>query len=166
VEERELAKTLAKGPSTKPPRQHIQSTTNAADSVFFYAFQAHGWIGREEERGKWRVRCPWDDQHTKGKTFDGSMVLYAPGSGHTLGYQHCSHAHCQARDSRDVLRYFSRDELAQAEREAGLPTFNPNGQPPQHLNSAKGGLRTIAAERVLARGGIRTVDAKEVATWR
>jgi hypothetical protein len=96
--------------------------------VFFYAFKSKGRIGKEEERGKWRVRCPWDNQHSKGKAFDGSTVLYAPGSGHSLGYLHCSHAHCQARNSRDVLRCFSRDELAHAAHAAGLPAFSPNGR--------------------------------------
>jgi hypothetical protein len=120
TEERELAQTLTKRPDSKPPWGYTHSPINAGYGVFFYAFKSKGWIGKEDEQGKWRVRCPWDDQHTKGKAFDGSTVLYAPGSGHTLGYLHCSHAHCQARDSRDVLWCFSRDELAHAEHEAGL----------------------------------------------
>jgi hypothetical protein len=145
MEERELAKTLAKRPNSKAPREHTQSTINAGDGVFFYAFKSKGWIGKEEERGKWRVRCPWDDQHSKGKAFDGSTVLYGPSSGHTLGYLHCSHTHCQARDSRDVLRCFSRDELAQAEHEAGLPTFNPNRQCHQsHISTNRKGRWTFS----------------------
>jgi hypothetical protein len=128
MEERGLAKILAKRRSTKPLREHTKGIINAGDGVFFYAFKSKGWIGKEEERGKWRVRCPWDGQHSKGKAFDGSTVLYAPGPGHTLGYLHCSHAHCQARDSRDILRCFSRDELTRAEHAAGLPAFSPNGR--------------------------------------
>jgi hypothetical protein len=127
MEKRELAKTLAKRPRTQARPAHVNSSVNAGDGVFFYAFKARGWIDKAIEAGKWNVHCPWDDQHTKGKAFDGSTVLYAPGAGHTLGWLHCSHAHCQHRDSRDVLGCFSREELSAAEREAGVPPFTPQG---------------------------------------
>jgi hypothetical protein len=123
MEEREIAKTLAKRPKKPAQRQQQVAVVSAGHGVFFYAFQARGWIDREVEPGKWKVQCPWHDQHTKGEAFDTSTVLYEPGSGHTLGWVHCSHAHCQARDSRDVLACFSRDELTHAERAAGLLPF-------------------------------------------
>jgi hypothetical protein len=154
--EHEVAKTLAKRPSPRLSPSHVTSTVNAGHGLLFYAFKARGWAGKAVEAGKWHVRCPWDAQHTKGTAFDGSTVLYAPGSGSTLGWLHCSHAHCQHRDSRDVLACFSRDELAQAERTAGLHDRD---------YAASDGLRTIAAQRVVARGGIRTVDAAEIISW-
>jgi hypothetical protein len=152
VEERELAKTLAKRPSARPRRKLGETSVNAGDGVFFYAFQARGWMGQKIEAGKWAVQCPWQNQHTKGQAFDSSTVLYAPGSGDTLGWLHCSHAHCQARDSRDVLACFSRDELTQAERAAGLPPFKPvtTGISGQHLSSAKSiGPRPLLGARYL-----------------
>jgi hypothetical protein len=105
--------------------------------VLFHAFQSRGWIGDALEAGKWRVRCPWEDQHTKGKSFDSSTVLYAPSSGHTLGWWHCSHAHCQGRDLRDVLVLFSHTELERAGALAGVHdrVISVNGGSPWHPRS-------------------------------
>ena len=119
--ERRLAQTLAKRMTVTPrPREHVNSAINAGDGVLFYAFEARGWIGEALEPGKWCVRCPWNDRHTKGTDFDSSTILYAPGAGETLGWLHCSHAHCQTRDIRAVLDCFTRGDLSQAERAAGL----------------------------------------------
>jgi hypothetical protein len=159
--ERQLAKTLAKRPTpTRPPRAHVNSLVHAGDGVLFHAFQARGWIGHTLEPDKWSARCPWDDQHTKGEAFDTSTVLYAPGSGGTLGYLHCSHAHCQSRDSRDVLVCFSRDELAQAERAAGVLAGGIR------TTRRRQAIRAISVQEVLARGGLRTIAAAEVMPWR
>jgi hypothetical protein len=57
---------------------------------------------------------------SKGAPFNTSTILYAPGSGDTLGWLHCSHAHCQARDVREVLKVFSTDEIDRAQQAAGL----------------------------------------------
>jgi hypothetical protein len=59
---------------------------------------------------------------------------------------------------RDVLRLFTPSELDQGRQAAGIV---------DHHHSAKSGIRTIAAQQVLARGGLRTVNAKkEVGAWR
>jgi hypothetical protein len=119
--ERELAKTLVRKPATRGSREHrYETAVHGGDGVLFYAFQARGWLGDAVEPGKWAVRCPWDDLHTKGAAFNTSTVLFAPGSGDTFGWLHCSHAHCQQRDIRDVLRQFSDQELEQAKRAAGV----------------------------------------------
>jgi P4 family phage/plasmid primase-like protien len=125
-EERELAKTLTrKKGRTKKRREDSDAFVDAGDGVFFHAFKARGWIGKATDTGMWTVRCPWQDRHTKGDEFDSSTVLYAPGLGDTLGYVYCKHAHCQSLDTRDVLNCFSRQELDDAERAAGLPPFRP-----------------------------------------
>jgi hypothetical protein len=121
-DERELAKTLGKKPSKRVPREHRHAVVSVGDGVLFYAFKARGWVGETLDSGKWSVKCPWEDQHSKGATFNTSTVLFAPGSGDTFGWLHCSHAHCQYRDIRDVLRVFSEDELDRAKREAGVMT--------------------------------------------
>jgi hypothetical protein len=88
-EERELAKTLAKRPTSGRRRQAPpRSLVNVGDGVLFQAFQSRGWIGHVLEAGKWSARCPWEDQHTKGETFDTSTVLFAPSAGDTLGWLH------------------------------------------------------------------------------
>jgi P4 family phage/plasmid primase-like protien len=125
-EERELAKTLTKKKGRpRKRREEADVSVDAGDGVFFHAFQARGWIGKAMGAGMWSVRCPWQDRHTKGEEFDSSTVLYAPGSGDTLGYVFCKHAHCQTLDTRDVLKCFSRQELEAAEHTAGLPPFVP-----------------------------------------
>jgi hypothetical protein len=121
--ERELAQTLARKPSKRAPQEHRHETAvYGGDGVLFYAFKARGWLGEAIESGKWSVKCPWDDQHTKGAALDTSTVLFAPGVGDTLGWLHCSHNHCQQRDIRDVLKLFSDDELQRAKRETGVMT--------------------------------------------
>jgi hypothetical protein len=121
--EHELAKTLARKPSTREPPAHRHETpAYGGDGVLFYAFQARGWLGDAIEPGKWSVKCLWDDLHTKGTAFNTSTVLFAPGSGDTFGWLHCSHTHCQAKDLRDVLKCFSEDELYQAKHRAGIDT--------------------------------------------
>jgi hypothetical protein len=133
--------------------------------VLFYAFKARGWLGKELEPGKWSVLCPWNDQHTKGKTFDTSTVLFAPGAGDTLGFLFCSHAHCQARDSRDVLRLFSRAELDDAAQEAGLPPFRTDtssGTSGEHRFSAKRGGHHTREWRT-ARALQRQREAEDIA---
>jgi hypothetical protein len=168
--ERELAKTLAKRPSTRrSPVEDTRPHVDAGSGVLFYAFKARDWLGKELESGKWSVLCPWNDQHTEGKTFDTSTVLYAPGAGDTLGFLFCWHAHCQARDSCNVLRLFSRAELDDAAREAGLPPFRTVtslGTAGDHRFSAKRCLRMIETKAVIARRGLRTIDARELSAWR
>jgi hypothetical protein len=121
--ERELAKTLAKRLKTSRPRQEErQSHGDAGDGALFHAFKNRGWMGRQIEAGKWSVRCPWEDQHTKGTAFNTSTILWGPGSGEVWGWLHCSHAHCQTHDIRDVLKVFTDDELTRAKKAAGIET--------------------------------------------
>jgi hypothetical protein len=136
IAERELAKTLARKPSTRAPREHRhERAIYGGDGVLFYAFQARGWLGDAIEPGKWAVRCPWDDLHTKGTAFNTSTVLFGPGAGDTFGWLHCSHGHCQQRDIRDVLRVFSDEELAQAKQQAGIIT--PTAQSKRQIRMYK-----------------------------
>jgi hypothetical protein len=153
----EQAVSLGKRPSANTPRLRVSDSASAGEGLLYHVFAGRGWIGSAIEANKWAVACPWEDTHTMGKRFDTSTVLWAPGPGDAVGWWHCSHSHCQGRDLRDVLRLFSPSELDQARQAAGIVDF---------YHSATGGLRTIAAQQVLARGGLRTVDAKEVAAWR
>jgi hypothetical protein len=127
-QEMDMAKTLTKRPGM--PRKQREDTlitvAAAGDGALYHAFRSRGWIGRQIEAGKWSVRCPWEDRHTKGAPFNTSTVLFGPGPGDRWGWLHCSHAHCQGRDLRDVLRLFSESELIPAKREAGVIT------PPAH----------------------------------
>jgi hypothetical protein len=152
------AASLGKRASTRARRAWPAVTySSTGEGLLYQAFSARGWVGDAIEPGKWAVRCPWSGEHTNGEDFDTSTVLWAPGSGEEVGWWYCSHAHCQGRDLKDVLALFTPSELDRAREAVGIP---------DRCHPRKGGLRTIAASRVLARGGIRTVDAKEVAAWR
>jgi hypothetical protein len=151
AEEQQLAGTLAKRATTlRRSRPRAAPVTRAGDGILFYAFQARGWIGYTIEVGKWAVACPWEDQHSKGTRFNTSSILYAPGEGETLGWLHCSHAHCQSRDIRDVLHVFSEAELAAAEVACGIPRramwqgLRAQQIPPQSWRQ----LPTMAAQQV------------------
>ena len=52
--------------------------------------------------------------------------MFAPREeeGETLGYLHCSHAHCATRTSLDVLNTFTKEELAAARKRA-TDSFTP-----------------------------------------
>jgi P4 family phage/plasmid primase-like protien len=86
------------------------------EGVLFHAFKARGDLGPQLSSGKWAVRCPWYALHTLHEALDSSTVLYAPGEGDTLGWLHCSHAHCATRTIRDVLNHFTQDEVNAARR--------------------------------------------------
>jgi hypothetical protein len=126
------------------------------EGLLFHAFASRDWIGEALEPGKWAVVCPWEGQHTKGEMFDSSTILFAPGDGEVLGWFHCSHAHCQGRDVRDVLALFSRAEFDQAATLAGVN---------DRTVCVKGGLRTIDGQRIRARGGLPTIHGREVRPW-
>jgi hypothetical protein len=93
--------------------------------------------------------------HTKGERFDTSTILFLPKDADMPGWVHCSHAHCQNHDLRDVLAVFTRAELARARQEAGLPTVADASRAKPY------GFQVI--HRV---HDIRTVPAREVAAWR
>jgi hypothetical protein len=154
----EQAVSLGKRPSARAPRARGSESVCTGAGLLHHAFKAHGWIGHAIEADKWAVVCPWEKTHTMGERFDSSTVIWGPGPGDEVGWWHCSHSHCQHRDLRDVLRLFTQSELDQARQAAGIVDY---------YHSAKGGLRTIAAQQVLASGGLRTVNAKkEVGAWR
>jgi hypothetical protein len=120
----------------RTPRERKESSAHsgapvvAGEGLLAHAFRKRGWLGDVLAPGKWLAVCPNAAAHTKGEQFDGSTVLYAPGSGEEVGWVHCSHAHCQGRTIRDVLLVFSDAELVEARNAAGLarrPEKGPGG---------------------------------------
>lgn len=63
-------------------------------------FMAEGLLGKQIKPGVFAIRCPNEHQHSCGKPFDGSSVLYAPNvlgftrKSNPLGAVLCLHAHC------------------------------------------------------------------------
>ncbi len=84
-----------------------------ADSFFGVAFAAAGWIGRALPDGKYAVRCPWMQEHSdgRGNGDDSSTVLMPPTSSARLGAFVCSHAHCGARSTSELIAAIPLDAL-------------------------------------------------------
>lgn len=76
---------------------------SGGEGLLVRAFDAAGLLGPDVGGGKRSVRCPWEHEHTGGRPFDGSTVLFPPAGGRTLGWFHCSHAHCDGRGPREAL---------------------------------------------------------------
>lgn len=135
-----LRKRKSKRRSARREEQPVQAAA-VGDGALFHAFKARGWLGAAVEPGKWAVVCPNESAHTGGERYDTSTVLYAPGAGEVLGWVHCSHAHCQGRDIGDVLKVFSKEEMAAARAAAGADAGggrsssggSDQGDLPQHL---------------------------------
>jgi hypothetical protein len=121
-------------------------SADAPNGALYRAFQARGWLGEAIDGTKWRVRCPWEDQHTITEAFDGT-VIFAPYQGATLGWFHCSHTHCLNRTVHEVLAVFTAQELGRNASAKAYPR----------------GFRTVRAT-----GTYRppTVLAGEIPSWR
>lgn len=66
-----------------------------ADECFTGArFLRNGWLGPELKPGMFAVRCPNSAQHTQGRDFDGSTVLYTSKHYGFYGSVLCLHSHC------------------------------------------------------------------------
>lgn len=55
-----------------------------------------------EEEGRWRIRCPWSEEHSQGED---SYYYSKPNKKYTGEGFNCFHAHCKHRDIR-ALRFF------------------------------------------------------------
>jgi hypothetical protein len=130
-------------------RRWYAGDTSATDDPYGAlgrAFRSRGWLGEAIDSTKWRVRCPWEAEHTIAEAFDGS-VLFAPSPGATLGWFHCAHTHCLGRSVYDVLAMFTAEELGRNHSSKAYPR----------------GFRTVQAT-----GTYRppTVLAGELPSWR
>lgn len=76
----------------------------AKDSL--YVWLKEHWEVRERAPGILDIRCPWESEHSSGKTLDGSTTYYCAGTG---GYSEpafiCMHAHCEGRTIADLTAW-------------------------------------------------------------
>ena len=101
--------------SEKPaPKSRASQPISApsGDGWLVTAFRAAGWIGDPTATGCVAAKCPWSSSHTSGRDYDSSTVLVPPRAGSSMGWLHCSHAHCQGKTLRDVI-----DALPQSARD-------------------------------------------------
>lgn len=77
--------------------REIAPHTMPVGATSFYlavAFEKAGYLGPQIRPGVFAVRCPTERNHSKGRTFDGSTVLFAPppGARSKRGTFYCSHS--------------------------------------------------------------------------
>jgi hypothetical protein len=89
------------------------------DGYLGAAFDAQGWLGRGLGPDKAAARCPWEDEHSGGKRFDSSTVIFAPTKGYRVGWFWCSHSHCAHRTLSDVMNQLSPEAKAKARQHIG-----------------------------------------------
>jgi len=90
------------------------------------AFAALGAVGRRLGPDKVAVLCPWRNEHSTGKDYDGSTIVFAPQLGKAWGWFHCSHAHCHKRTQEQVLDQLPEGALDAARRSLGM---DPGARP-------------------------------------
>ena len=70
-------------------------------------FMAHGALKRGIGGGRHAVTCPWTEEHsTKDAPHGTDTVIWEAEPGRWPTF-HCSHAHCEGRTIRDVMRLWS-----------------------------------------------------------
>lgn len=77
---------------------------DAGASRLGQAFERLGMLGKRLDEGKRTVVCPWEAEHSTGKSHDSSTVLFPPSTPGGLGGFHCSHSHCDGRSAADAQR--------------------------------------------------------------
>jgi predicted P-loop ATPase len=80
-------------------KKSLLATGSAREGILGAAFVAAGMAGRTLGKNQMTVECPWADEHTGGGDYDTSTVVFGPAPGSNFGHFHCSHSHCQARET-------------------------------------------------------------------
>lgn len=88
---------------------------DAAESRLGQAFERLGMLGKRLDGGKRSVICPWETEHSTGKSHDSSTVIFPPSTPAGPGGFHCSHSHCEGRSAADALRALVAREATVAE---------------------------------------------------
>lgn len=124
-------KTPHKAPSKTPGK----STVSGCDGWLAVAFAAAGRLGDRLPNGAWAAKCPWADQHSS-KNEGSSTVVFPPDAAHSMGWFHCSHAHCAGRTLDEVKAALPVYAIAMANshyppRPQGEPESQPPSTPPE-----------------------------------
>jgi hypothetical protein len=115
----DLEAARAASKAFREPRSYaFTGSSDGTQGLLFHALKARGDVLREHGANAFVIRCPNHEQHTSGRTGDGSTVLYPPAPGEHVGAIHCLHAHCARLTVRDWVRLFTRSELEAAEQTA------------------------------------------------
>lgn len=86
-------------------------------SLLVRAFELAGMLGDEISDGRFTVVCPWEHQHTTGRRFDTSTIIWPPTTSSRLGWFCCLHGHCKGRSLDEVLAALPTEAVAKAQAE-------------------------------------------------
>lgn len=125
---------------------------DAAKSYLGIAFEAVGWLGKRLGDGRRAVICPWRHEHSSGRDFDTSTVLFPPRPGSTLGWFKCSHSHCCGRGGKEVLLALPREAREAADR--AYPRDVPPGSDGPSGETATESGETERKSRFALRSGV------------
>lgn len=73
----------------------VVADTYIGNGILYDILSRKGLLGPEIDRGKWAIKCPLQNEHSKSKwnnEFDGSTVLYSPSAGEQYGFIYCKHS--------------------------------------------------------------------------
>lgn len=103
--------------SSKVSQAQSSGHASDVDPLSFYLgarYVANGWLGPQIKPGVFAVRCPNAIEHTQGRDFDGSTVLYASEHFGFYGAVLCLHSHCghvtgdETRVAKELEKQFPR----------------------------------------------------------
>lgn len=107
----------------KQPTKRQKTSARVSEGFLGAAFEAAGWLGRAVGTDKAQVKCPWEHEHTGGRTHDGSTVVFAPNEDSRVGWAHCSHSHCSERSLQDWIDAIPSDAKEAARDRLGLDEY-------------------------------------------
>ena len=103
----DMLEKTKRGPKPKAPSTATQAPVITGDGWLVEAMRIDGLLGRDLG-DRFETVCPWTFEHTVPQEQpDSSSVVYRAAPGHTLGWFHCSHAHCAHRTIDDVRAVLS-----------------------------------------------------------
>jgi len=117
----------AKQRATRP--NQLAKTTpviDAADSPLGRMFKESGLLGKLLDAGKRSVVCPWQAEHTVGRSLDSSTVIFPPSSPGGLGAFHCSHSHCAQRSAKEAFDHLRSRADRERSKDAWMTDLGRN----------------------------------------
>ena len=138
-----------------------EGDVDAAKSFLGAAFEAAGWLGKRLGDGRRAVLCPWQHEHSDGKDYDTSTILFPPRTGETFGWFKCSHSHCCGRGGKEVLLALPRPAREAAEKaypKVGAEEPSSAAPAPATWPELADLVDAIGAEGARLSSGFKTLD--------
>lgn len=115
--------------ASRPRAKQRRTASSDTRGWIAVAFDAAGRLGKwNAAAGAWHARCPWEHEHSdgRGNGEDSSAVVFPPDGDRTMGWFHCSHAHCSTRSLDDVRRALPDSARAEADKVYPPPRTPPH----------------------------------------